>query len=420
MNAPYLVCGGQHPDTDDEVFQTLLADHYHNRKNEQPRCLCQDPGVPLYIAKVGDRYLLKRWPNSGAKHRYTCEKYEPPMEASGIGSLMGGAIKEEPLTGMTSLAVDFSLKKIRRAESVAGATEPKDAGADDDKTSAGSESRKLTLKSILHYLWDKSEFCRWTPNMQDRRNWAVISAYLSQTAQTLQVKQLALPQLLYIPPVWNQAEGERQSTRRQSFFAAFQTRSGPKRLVMVLGEVKAIDRSQYGHRLVLKSMGDTRIYLSETKHAELLKRFGFEVASWRQHGDPTDNGKPHHLVVLFTAAVTETGALQVEDLTLMIVTPHWLPYFSLHDGLVITTAVALKRRFLKPMTYNLGKGRTLPTVIFVDTRPLQVNLFIKTPVDTEILSRCRDELVAASKGHSLVWATDGGESVWDVIERLKS
>ncbi|MFP1132636.1 DUF1173 family protein [Asticcacaulis sp. W401b] len=415
----YQVGGQVLPDTGDDAFQFALADHYHNRKTEPPRCLCRDPSIPLYIARVGDRYHLKRWPNTGGQHHYTCDKYEPPMETSGIGSLMGGAIKEEPLTGMTTLTVDFALKKVARGDMAPKASVPEDEAADDKKSSASSDTRKLTLKSILHYLWDRSGFCRWTPTMEGKRNWAVISAYLNETAQTVQVKRQPLSQLLYIPPSWNQTDSERQKARRQSVFAGFQTRSGPRRLVMVLGEVKTIEPSQFGYRLTLKHMGETRVYLSDRKLAEINQRFGFELASWRQHGDPEDNGKPHHLMALLTATVTETGVLQIEDLTLMILTPQWLPYFSLHDGLVVSTAVALKRKFLKPMTYNLGKGRTLPSIILIDTQPIQVNLFVKTPVDSDTLNRSREGLIEQSRGRSVIWDTSDVVSVFDWIEGLQ-
>lgn len=416
--ATFSVCGELRSDEDDNRFQAALADHYHNRKGEQPACHCQDPPIALYIARMGDRYVLKRWPNTGWQHRYTCPKYEPPAEASGLGSLLGGAIREEPLTGLTSLTVDFSLKKVKRADGAASATLSPDEAATDGPSSDSGNSRKLTLKSILHYLWDKAEFCRWVPMMADRRNWAVVAKHVQEVANGTQIKQQALGHLLYIPPVWNQAESDRLKARRQAFFGAFHSRTGPKRLVMVLGEAKELSASQFGQRLVIKSMPETRIFLSDQKYAQFANRYGFELTSWRENANGSEGSKGHHLVVLLTAAVSESGALLVEDIAAIAVNSQWIPYSSLHDRLVIDSAVALRRKFLKPMTYNLGKGRTLPSIILVDTKPLQVNVFVKTAFDSEVLNRTRDELINTSRGHSLVWETDSGEGVYDLIEGL--
>lgn len=187
---------------------------------------------------------------------------------------------------------------------------------------------------------------------------------------------------------------------------------------MVLGEAKELSPSQFGQRLVIKSMPETRIFLSDQKYAQFANRYGFELTSWRENANGSEGSKGHHLVVLLTAAVSDSGALLVEDIAAIAVNSQWIPYSTLHDRLVIDSAVALRRKFLKPMTYNLGKGRTLPSIILVDTKPLQVNVFVKTAFDSEILNRTRDELIKASRGHSLVWETDSGEGIYDLIEGL--
>lgn len=416
----YLLCGQEHAEGEEGAFQALLAEHYRNYKGQQPKCLCMDIPVPLYIARIGDQYLLKRWPNSGSQHRYTCSRYEPGPEASGLGSLMGGAIVEEPHSGQTTLTVDFSLKKVKRRAADVVDTIGSDDVADESGKASVSCTRRLTLRSILHYLWDKSEFCRWAPGMQDRRSWGVIAHHLSTTAALTSIKSLPLSQILHIPPPWSQADSEKLRLRRQGFFSSFQSRSGPKRLVMVLGELKLIEPSPFGFRVQVKSMADTRIYMTEQKQAEFLRRFAFEVSTWEQSNDPAEKSKLSHLIVLFTAAVTESGALQVEDIAAMLVNTQWLPCFSFHDAMVVASAVALQRSFLKPMTYNLGRGRTLPSVILVDTRPLPINLFIKTPADSDVLNACREALIMQSRGYSYVWETSGADNVFDMIDALRA
>ncbi|MCJ9749080.1 DUF1173 family protein, partial [Neorhizobium sp. SHOUNA12A] len=85
----------------DEGFQDLLTDAY--REKVRPLCLCCQPPVPMYVADIGDQLVIKRMPLSGGKHDPACPSYEPPYELSGLGPLMGRAIKFDPTAGTASL-----------------------------------------------------------------------------------------------------------------------------------------------------------------------------------------------------------------------------------------------------------------------------------------------------------------------------
>ena len=39
--------------------------------SERPRCMCVQGGVPMYIARHGNDYIVKRMPDSGAQHHPT-------------------------------------------------------------------------------------------------------------------------------------------------------------------------------------------------------------------------------------------------------------------------------------------------------------------------------------------------------------
>jgi hypothetical protein len=65
----------------------------------------------MYVAKVDDKYLIKRMPNSGSGHAPACDSYEPPPELSGLGQVIGSAIQENPDEGTTALKFDFALSK---------------------------------------------------------------------------------------------------------------------------------------------------------------------------------------------------------------------------------------------------------------------------------------------------------------------
>src|SRR4051794_26050847 len=88
-------------------LQIMLAEAY--RRGIRPLCLCKEQGLAMCIAQVGDQYLVKRMPLSGGGHDPLCTSYEPPDELSGLGVLMGSAIKLDPESGMAAPKLDFSL-----------------------------------------------------------------------------------------------------------------------------------------------------------------------------------------------------------------------------------------------------------------------------------------------------------------------
>ena len=80
---PRYRIAGQVVDSDDPRFATVLGEVY-GAKN-RPLCVCREPGVEMYIAKVLGRFLIKRMPDSGGNHAPSCDSYEPPLQLSGLG-----------------------------------------------------------------------------------------------------------------------------------------------------------------------------------------------------------------------------------------------------------------------------------------------------------------------------------------------
>src|SRR4051812_14709935 len=99
------IFGDDHPQ-----LQAALATVHHNP--DRPACLCREPAVPMYVAKVGGHYLLKRMPGTGPQHDPACDSYEPPAELSGLGEVLGSAIQENVEDGTTSLKFAFSLTRL--------------------------------------------------------------------------------------------------------------------------------------------------------------------------------------------------------------------------------------------------------------------------------------------------------------------
>ena len=132
-------------------LKALLPQAYEERL--RPLCMCRQPAVAMYIARLEDQYVVKRMPLSGREHDPACPSYEPPYELSGLGPLVGSAIQIDP-DGKADLKLDFSLTKRGTRAS---------AGVPAEQTAPGvrSEPRKLSLKAMLHYLWEAGELTEW-------------------------------------------------------------------------------------------------------------------------------------------------------------------------------------------------------------------------------------------------------------------
>ena len=76
----YLV-GGRRFKTDSPGFAEAIAAAH--AAHHRPRCLCLVDGVEMYVARLGDGFIVKRMPNTGSHHVPDCPSYEPPAEFSG-------------------------------------------------------------------------------------------------------------------------------------------------------------------------------------------------------------------------------------------------------------------------------------------------------------------------------------------------
>lgn len=404
-------------------LSNLLAEHYVSYRHLPLRCLCRDPGEKLYIAKHSDKYFLKRWPATGNLHHFTCGKFEPPAEASGAGALIGSAIREDPKAGVTHLALGFSLKRIKRTIGEGkDALDPSEA-ADANQSPTKTEERKLTLKSILHYLWDEARLTRWEGAKEPRRNWASIYPRLMDVATGAATQKKPLSSFMYIPPLWNSDDSKRQEQARKAFIGQHITHSGGRKIMMIVAEVKAVDPSQFGFRISLRSMPDTQIYMKQDLWERLQAKYGYEIARWREDSvvdGASRGGVNSHMIAAMTVWVSPTGTCNVEDVAFMCVTKEWIPVANFHENLLICSAVASGRSFIKPMAYNLGRGRTLPAAILVDTTPIQTNVFISTPDESDVLVQSRQQLIGSSslRARSIIWDVQEPVEIDEILDGL--
>ncbi|MEA9776935.1 DUF1173 domain-containing protein [Xanthomonas campestris] len=374
---------------DESGRRALAAAH---AKHERPLCLCRRPPVQMYIAKAGEAFIVKRMPNTGPTHDPGCESYEPPAELSGLGQVMGSAIKEDVEAGETTLKLAFSMSK--------GATRAAPVPSDGQTTTVKSDGTKLTLRSLLHYLWDEAGFNRWTPAMEGKRSYGVVRYHLLNAANNKSAKGAPLAENLFIPERFNQSEQDAITRRTKRIFKSIAGMQGKvRKLLVVIAEVKAFGVARYGNKVTFKHLPGQDFYMDEKFFKKLEKNFASELDMWNANEDS-------HLMLVGTFSVSDAGAPSLEEAALMPVTAQWIPYESSEEFELIEALRKQDRKFMKGLRYNLANDKPLASVVTNDTIPAPVAMYLVPAEAPEESATALVDLVKDSKLAPWFWHTD--------------
>lgn len=386
---------GQHHLTEgSETFaQALAAAH---EAKVRPICLCRAPGIQMCIVKGAGKFFVRCMPNTGASHAPACDSYEPPPELSGLGQVMGSAIRDGPDAGLTALRLDFPLTKT------GGRSAPVPSRVETDSVKA--DGSKLTLRGTLHYLWEQAGFNRWSPAMDGRRNWTVVRKYLLQAAEGKTTKGASLSDVLYIPETFQLERKDEIAERRLAKMskATVLDGKGARRLMLVVAEVKEIAPSRYGHKVIFKHLSDCHFMINEDMHRKLLKRFEVELGLW-------DALEDAHLIAIGTFGIGTTGIASLEEVALMCVTSNWIPFESTYDKMLIDAMSNHGRRFSKSLRYNLASKHPLACLVASDTVPNPTAMYIALPAASGEQDKALDALIRQSDLPHWLWNVSDGQ-----------
>ena len=332
--------------------QRVLAEAHSHRG--RPTCLCVDGGVPTYIARVGDRFIVKRMPGTGMVHATACPSYLPPEALSGLGQVLGGAIVEQADTGVTALRLGFRMAKADR-----NGPAPASSG-DSGSDSVTADGTRLGMRSVLHYLWQEADLATWSPAMVGKRNWRIVSWYLRQAARGKFTRGKPLAGRLFIPEPFSADHKADLAARRMSAWAPARAKGRSSQFMILIGEVKTVEPARFGQKLVIKHLPDAPLMLDDDLHRRMLKRLADELELWQAD-------EAGHLMVIATFTVGRTGLASVQELSLSMTDEHWLPYESAADKLLLDTVIAARRRFTKSLRYNLTPTAPMASLVFTDT-----------------------------------------------------
>lgn len=341
-------------------FADAVADAH--AAHQRPLCMCLVEGVEMYVARLGDGYIVKRMPDTGSHHAPECPSYEPPAEFSGLGQVLGSAITEDPATGETTLKLDFPLTKMPGRSTI-----PPTGGEGDSVSSTGT---KLSLRGLLHYLWDQAELTRWHPGFAGKRTWATVRRHLLNAAEHKLTRGDALRARLYVPEPFSIEERDVINARR---FAQWQQAVAvpgkPQQLMMLIGEVKEIVPARYGIKAVVKHVPDQAFAIDEQLYRRLGRRYEPELALWGATDDI-------HMVMIATFGVSGFGVPSISELCLMPVTRQWLPVQDIYEKQLIERLATEGRAFVKGLRYMLGSAASIVNATLLDIPDTTVELRI--------------------------------------------
>lgn len=391
MAATYFI-NGKKMLSNDANFEKELAIAYGSKK--RPFCCCMNPSVEMYISKRHEKLILNRMPNTGGHHHPECESYEMPAELSGLGQVSGSAIKENIEDGTVTLKLDFALSK--------GASRSAPVASGLEQDSVTTDGKKLTLRSMLHYLWEQASFNKWYPTMDGKRSWFVIRKYLLEAAKNKVAKGGSLDGNLYIPESFVLDKKDELTKRRiEAMKHLSSSVKGAQPLMIIIGEVKDFDKTRFDHKIVIKHLPNFDIILNADIHKRLFKRFADELTLWNAHEDS-------HLMFIGTFGIDSAGVASFVEVALMMVDKNWLPYENVNEYNLVAKLTESKHSFIKSLRYNLPSTKPLSSALDT-TKGDKTALYVINGNATDEFRTELEELLAESEVKSWVWDASAGD-----------
>jgi len=377
--------------TTDARLQDALARIYETP--ERPRCMCVQGGIEMYVAKHR-LFLIKRMPETGARHHPSCPSYESELHQSGLGELLGESIIEHSPVSV-ELRVDFPFVRIP------GRTIPR--GERQDPSEVHIPRRRMSLRAVMHFLFERAGMNRWTPAMDGKRNQGVLHKYLMEAADDVMTKGLPLSERLYVPEPFNEATKSQTGERRRGKLAVLQS-SGDEtqfKMALVLGEFKSSEATAFGRKVWVRHMPDTPL-LIDTKAWERIERVYGHLFEARD----ADTARKPRVVMCALIYAKREHIYQIDTASFMLTTEQWIPLDGIHEIGLIDALVAHQRRFIKPLRYDAKSAAQFPNALLLDVGETPVALHVLSgfmaPKDRGI----KEKTLKSGDGTPWVWITD--------------
>jgi hypothetical protein len=195
--------------------------------------------------------------------------------------------------------------------------------------------------------------------MAGKRSWYIVRRQLLNAAQACRVKGNSLAQVLYVPETFSLEHKDEILSRRLSHMSP--VRASKDAIMVVVGEIKSLEATRYGERLMLKHLPDLPFFMEEDMARRFNRTYSEELQLWRSHE------KEDHLIMAASFSINAKGTPQLFEISVMPVTREWLPYESLDERSLLAKAVGETRAFVKGLRYNLQESKPIASITLQDT-----------------------------------------------------
>ncbi len=383
------------------------------RKQGHALCMCTTPPRQLVIREVNDVLYLAVWPHDGPHHDPSCEFYRHadesddaehaglPSEFSGKPDDSTGKSKASAVTlnpdGTWTVALDLPKPKGAREEPSASDISATLQNARQSVGTMQPAGETLSLPQFLSWLWGNTSMNRWGKGW--RRDWWRVGQSIRTEAQAVVIGGRRLNEFLYIPPPFvleRQAEIHAGWERFVAPLVATAGSRGGQQRCFVLLEVKAIDRTEYGFKVLGRNLGRP-IFVDEHLHATIARQSPLALALL-----PKSKELACSVVGLFLIEATDRGNLRAVSAALMVTNSRYIPV-STHYELQLANAMCAADR-----TFTRGVGKHLGAdFVLRDTHPstAMVIYSLQTPDYTKKRNKLAD---ACAQAGCTIWKWDPG------------
>ena len=303
---------------------------------------------------------------------------------------LGEAIIERGSDGV-ELRLDFPLtRRVGRSFAIADRELPAEVTV---------ARKQLSLRGLLHYLWERAGFNRWYPRMQGKRSYWVLRKFLLQASEEVETKGLRLAERLFIPESFAKDHMAEIAQRRKEVLSILLSSAADLhfKMMIAIGELKELRATTLGYEVVLKHLPDCTFFLDPKAGERTKWAFESELLAWS-----ADQVK---LIVACLFYAKREHLYQIESCTLMMTSAQWIPLDHAHEKDVVDKLVAEQRAFLKPLRYEAKHAGNFPNFLLLDAGERPVALDILSPFVSDQERAAKARAIAARNPTGWAWDT---------------
>lgn len=211
-----------------------------------------------------------------------------------------------------------------------------------------------------------------------------------------------LSDMLYVPEVYQAEDKDGIAARRATALMGAQaTGSGPRKLMMIVAEVKEFSPAREGQRIVARHM-PFPLMIEDGAWRRLAARYETEMELWR-------SSEKFHLIVIATFGISTAGIASVDEVALMVVNEHWLPFEDINELRLLEKLGHLKRKSVKNLRFNLPRDTPIVSVTLPEQKPAPVAMSIVASASEEYEHALANMIETRPEITPWVWRVGNGE-----------